>query len=59
VRDHFEDLLVDGRIILKWIFKKYVGTCTVLIWLRIGRNSGCCEHGNELPGTIKYREFIE
>lgn len=49
-RDHVEGLDVVRRIILKWIFKKYVETCTVLIWLRIGINSGCCEHGHELPG---------
>jgi hypothetical protein len=59
VRDHLEDLLVDGRVILKWIFKKCVGTCTVLMWPRIGINSGSCEYGNEFPGTTKYKEFIE
>jgi hypothetical protein len=59
VGDHLQDLLVDGRIILNSIFEKCVWTCTVLIWLRIRINSGCCEHGNELPSTIKYKEFIE
>jgi len=36
-RDHLEDPGVDGRIILIWIFRKWVGGAwTGLIWLRIG-----------------------
>ena len=36
-RDILEDLGVDGRILLKWIFRKYVGASWAgLIWLSRG-----------------------
>jgi hypothetical protein len=40
-RDHLEDPSVDGKIILRWIFRKWdVRVWTGLIWLRIGTGGG-------------------
>jgi len=40
-KDHFEDRGVDGRIILRWIFRKWdVGVWTGSSWLRIGTSGG-------------------
>jgi hypothetical protein len=40
-REHLEDRGVDGRIILRWIFRKWdVGVWTGLSWLRIGTGGG-------------------
>ena len=39
--DNLGDPGVDGRIILRWIFRKWdVGARTGLIWLRIGTVGG-------------------
>jgi hypothetical protein len=40
-RDHYEDLDVGGRIILKWILERQDEMVwTGLIWLRIGTSGG-------------------
>jgi len=40
-RDHLEDPGVDGRIILRWIFRKWgVGVWTGSIWFRIRTGGG-------------------
>jgi hypothetical protein len=40
-RDHLEDPGVDGRIILRWIFRKLdVGAWTGSIWFRIRTDGG-------------------
>jgi len=40
-RDHLEDPVVDERILLLWIFRKWdVGAWTGLIWLRVRKGSG-------------------
>jgi hypothetical protein len=53
-RDFWGDPGGDGRIILRWIFRKWnVGVWTGLSWLRIG--TGECS--NEPLGSIKCGEF--
>ena len=40
-RDHLEDPGVDGKIMLRWVFKKwYMVARTGLIWLRTGTGGG-------------------
>jgi hypothetical protein len=53
-----QDLGIDGRL-SKGIFKKELGEWIALILLRTGPGGGSCECGNELPGSIKCREFLD
>jgi hypothetical protein len=40
-RGHLEDRGVDGRIILRWIFRKWdAGVCIGMSWIRIGIGDG-------------------
>ena len=40
-RDHLEDPVVDGRTILRWIFRKWdVRAWAGLMWLGIGTGGG-------------------
>jgi len=57
-RGHLEDPGIDGRIILRWIFRKWdMSAWAGLIWLRIGQVVDTCECGNEPSGYIKCGEF--
>jgi hypothetical protein len=56
-RDCWGDPSVDGKIILRWIFRKWdVGVWTGLSWLKIGTVVGTFECGNEPLGSIKCGE---
>jgi hypothetical protein len=58
-RDYLEDPGVDGRIILRWIFRKWdVGVWTGSSWLRIEKGGVHFECGNELSCSIKCWEFL-
>jgi len=49
-RDHLENPGVDGKIILRWIFRKWnVGAWTASSWFRIGTGSG------HLPAVMNLR----
>jgi hypothetical protein len=54
-----ENIGIDGRIVLKQILKLWV---VGLDWIDFAQDrdmSGCCECGNELPGSIKFGEFLD
>jgi hypothetical protein len=57
--DHWGDPDVDGRVILRWIFRKWEGVVgTGWSGLRIGQLADTCEYGNELSGSINAGNFM-
>jgi hypothetical protein len=57
--EYLEDLGVDGRILLKWIFRISVGVMGC-IDLAEGRNRWrFCECSNERSGFVKCGEFFD
>jgi hypothetical protein len=59
-RDHMKDTDVDGKIILKWIFKEKVAECGLVSFgLEQGPMMGCYEHDNEPSGSIQVEEFLD
>jgi hypothetical protein len=55
-----EDPGIDGRVILKWISKKWDGG---IDWIGLAQNNdkmaGSCECSNEPLGSIKFGEFLD
>jgi hypothetical protein len=58
-RDNLEDVGVDGKIILKWICKRYGEAGIGLIWLRIGQVVDSCDCGNKPLDSLKCGEFLD
>jgi hypothetical protein len=57
-RGNLEDRGLDGRIILKWTFKKLDGGHG-LDWCGSGQEMGFCDCGNEPLASIKRGEVLD
>jgi hypothetical protein len=50
----------ERKIVLKCILqKRVVCVCTRSIWLMMGREASCSEHGNGIFGSIKDEQLID
>jgi hypothetical protein len=59
-RGHLEDLRLNGRIILKRMFKICCGEGWAgMICLTISQLEEACECGNEISAFIRCGEFLE
>jgi hypothetical protein len=56
---YLEHLGVDGRMILKLIFKSGMGIWTGLTRLRIRTVAGFCGYSNQLSVSIKCGDFLD
>ena len=59
-RDHLGVPGVDGKIILRWIFRMWdMGVWTVWSWFRIMKVMGTCIYSNEPSGSVKCGKFLD
>jgi hypothetical protein len=59
-KNHLEDLSVEGRMIVKWVFKKWAGVNGLdSPWSGQEQVAGSCECGTEPVGSIKFGKFID
>jgi hypothetical protein len=59
-RDHLKDPVIDGKVILRWIFKKWeVGYGVDRSGSGYGQVAGTCECDNEPSGSVKCEEFLD
>ena len=59
-RDHWGGPDADGRIILRWIFRKWEGLRGLDgVGSGYGQVAGTCEYGDEPSGSIKCGEFFD
>jgi len=60
LQDHWGDTGVDGRIILRWIFRKGdKGYGVDRAGSGEGQVVGTCDCGNELSGSITCEEILD
>ena len=50
---HVTTFWSQGKIVMKWAFRKRVGCGVDSFGSRQGQVEGCCEEGNEPSGSIK------
>jgi hypothetical protein len=59
-RDHLEDPGIDGRITVECMWGSRVGKCGLdSCDSGQGPIEGCCEHGNELSGSLNGGDFVD
>ena len=59
-RDHLEGAGLDGRVILRWIFREWDrGSGLDLSGSGQGQVACTCKRGNELSGSVKFGEFLD
>ena len=59
-RGHLENLSIDRRIIMKWIFKMWNWQgLNWILWLGLGQVVSACECGNEPSGSIQCGKFLD